>query len=331
MKRKLCIILVNMVGIAALLFATEKYLKSQNPIDHVVIDPPYRLDEELRLSGKPGAKGRIVKSLHGQIIFDTEIEFDSFGFRKTEPAHPNSTNCIYIVGGSLAFGLGVQQNETLASYLQKKLGQRARVINLGFEGYGPHHLLRMLELGREKATAKNCQRGKAYNLGITEQIKWTAGRGEWLVLSPRYVLQNGRAAYDGKFRNWLVEQVPLGPKPQITVTLQNYSMDSNRAIDENELATYHAIMREIREIFRARLSSDFTNVIFTSGEIYKPNKTYETPGIPTIYFEQIAKRTVPVPDLKKTFYHEDFHLKAKAYEFLADHLLKEIEPWLKQP
>ena len=44
------------------------------------------------------------------------------------------------------FGEGVNDDETLPAYFSADLGYQANVVNLGFHDYGPHQMLRSLEL-----------------------------------------------------------------------------------------------------------------------------------------------------------------------------------------
>ena len=67
----------------------------------------------------------------------TEIKLNSDGFRDIEiNKKPINTYRIFIIGGSTVFGLGVESDETIPYYVQKKfddlnLGKKIQVINVG--------------------------------------------------------------------------------------------------------------------------------------------------------------------------------------------------------
>ena len=68
---------------------------------------------------------------------NTEIKLNSDGFRDVEITEkPSNTYRIFIIGGSTVFGDGVESDETIPSYVQKKfddlnLGKKIQVINAG--------------------------------------------------------------------------------------------------------------------------------------------------------------------------------------------------------
>ena len=68
---------------------------------------------------------------------NVEIKLNSDGFRDVEiNKKPSNIYRIFIIGGSTVFGLGVESDETIPYYVQKKfdelnLGKKIQVINAG--------------------------------------------------------------------------------------------------------------------------------------------------------------------------------------------------------
>ena len=62
---------------------------------------------------------------------------DSEGFRRTLPI-VNADKAVLIIGDSVSFGVGVDDRFTVASSLQRRLGNRYRVINASVGGYNGH-------------------------------------------------------------------------------------------------------------------------------------------------------------------------------------------------
>lgn len=62
------------------------------------------------------------------------ISTDSQGFRRTLP-EVSAAETILVVGDSVAFGIGVDDDKTVASHLQQRVGRRFRVINAAVGGY----------------------------------------------------------------------------------------------------------------------------------------------------------------------------------------------------
>jgi lysophospholipase L1-like esterase len=102
-------------------------------------DPPvlfYRYDDHL--SGKLKAYIK-TKSRH-YFSYTT----DSDGFRKTTP-EIKSDSKILIIGDSVPFGVGVNDEHTAASFLQDMLNIRYRVINASVGGYNAQQAFKMAE------------------------------------------------------------------------------------------------------------------------------------------------------------------------------------------
>lgn len=68
--------------------------------------------------------------------FDTTIQTNSYGYRDSE--FNTTNNIILLLGDSMVFGYGVEQNETFADILEKRLHSNGfSVYNIGTLGYSP--------------------------------------------------------------------------------------------------------------------------------------------------------------------------------------------------
>lgn len=70
--------------------------------------------------------------------FSTTIKINSQGFRDEEFSLKKSENRtrIAVIGDSMVYGFGVENNETFSTILGKKLGEKYEVLNFGVSGYG---------------------------------------------------------------------------------------------------------------------------------------------------------------------------------------------------
>ena len=80
---------------------------------------------------KPGVTARVERAN----VYDATYSIDNRGWRRTVPSVAGSRQ-VLVLGDSFAFGWGVNDNETLCSYLAAKVVDKARVVNLAVEGYG---------------------------------------------------------------------------------------------------------------------------------------------------------------------------------------------------
>ena len=111
-------------------------LKSTKAIN---VDPPVlhlKYDNNLEYSSQ------LKAYLKEQSRIDYLYSTDSNGFRKTVP-NIKSDKKILIIGDSVAFGVGVDDENTTASHLQKMIGEQYEIINAGVGGYSGHQAFLM--------------------------------------------------------------------------------------------------------------------------------------------------------------------------------------------
>jgi hypothetical protein len=76
--------------------------------------------------------------LHAYLKKGSRLQYsystDSYGFRTTVPS-VDSPEQVLIVGDSVPFGVGVADESTAASHLQRLIGKRYRIINASVGGY----------------------------------------------------------------------------------------------------------------------------------------------------------------------------------------------------
>lgn len=74
---------------------------------------------------------------------------NELGFRNTYPKS-NGEKEVLVIGDSVAFGLGVDDESTVASHLQKKIGVEYKVINAALSGYGTRENFAMIDEFKER-------------------------------------------------------------------------------------------------------------------------------------------------------------------------------------
>ena len=97
----------------------------------------------------PGLKSYLQQESRLSYSYSTNSE----GFRRTVP-HIESDKQILIIGDSVPFGVGVDDENTMASQLQKIVGNEYQIVNAGVGGYSGHQaFLRAKKLGSENKYA----------------------------------------------------------------------------------------------------------------------------------------------------------------------------------
>lgn len=98
------------------------------------VDPP---SLHLQASDISHISTELKSYIQQESRLDYAYSTDSEGFRRTVP-RVESDKQILVIGDSVAFGVGVDDENTVASHLQKMVGKEYQIINAGVGGYSGH-------------------------------------------------------------------------------------------------------------------------------------------------------------------------------------------------
>ena len=218
----------------------------------------YRDDAELGYGPKPGAIGRSRRFTPERMIFDVTYSVSEEGTRKTK-GDPLGPTWLFM-GCSRTFGHGVNDDETLPARFAEELGFKANVVNLAFLGYGPHQMLRMLELGRLGGAKAPVQR--VVYQAIPFHVARAGGRGIWDLRGPSFVLSGDTVVHTGPFRTaQQARRMQFVWKSVIAKRVMNrWYSDPN--IGDDEIERYGRIVERSARIAKEKLGADFTVVFW---------------------------------------------------------------------
>jgi hypothetical protein len=129
------------------------------------------------------------------VVYDVHYSMPN-GLRIAPESLKQTGPTVMFFGDSFTFGVGVNDEDTLPNSFS--IVSRMRVLNFALDGYGPHHMLRLLELDVPKKITASFPRLMVYT-AIENHIRRAAGRAEWDKNGPLYEIQNGHAHYTGSF------------------------------------------------------------------------------------------------------------------------------------
>jgi hypothetical protein len=189
------------LGLAILtLGGFEMYVGLQDSRTQLSYDPEYHVAHPiLRYAAQKDHVGTSTRHDQGQVTFDVQYTIDANGLRVSPPATAEeSGDCILFFGGSFTFGEGVQDEETMPYQVGLKTQDQYQVYNSAFHGYGPHHMLTALE---HKVVEEAIQCAPRYVIypAIVAHAARVAGRAFWDRHGPRYVFEEGRVVFRGRF------------------------------------------------------------------------------------------------------------------------------------
>lgn len=144
----------------------------------------------------------------GREVYDVDYTFDTDGRRVTPPERAQPVvGTVLAFGGSFTFGEGVGDTQTMPWRVAELAGRRWRVVNLGFQGWGPQQMLAELDAGLLRDVTVGDRVEAIYQCGFFH-VERAAGRVRWARGTPRYVLDTDGVRRDG----WYPDDIE-GPFP----------------------------------------------------------------------------------------------------------------------
>lgn len=174
--------------------------------------------EILGYKNTPLYDGKAKFIVDDKIVYDISYKHDEYGNRITPNNNLESKKCIAIYGGSFAYGIGVENNETLETFLAKELPEY-RLLNFGISAAGAHTALARLEFKIDANILAQCEEF----IAIYEAIPHHIYRAYGAFLGPNYKLDsNGNPRYWGTYkesefdrRRFFEKEPPkIVPRPQ---------------------------------------------------------------------------------------------------------------------
>ena len=161
--------------------------------------PPVPYSKKSHLLGAiptPNSRIRHLVRSKTQTFIDIVYTIDEHGLRRTPSAeNSEATETVVFLGCSFTYGEGVEDDETLPAQVAARV-PRAKVLNFGYSGYGPHQMLANLESGRVEELCPNPPRRMIFQM-IPDHVRRIRGWVDFQPHAPRYVLQEGRARREG--------------------------------------------------------------------------------------------------------------------------------------
>lgn len=151
-------------------------------------DGPHVLPDTL-LGRRPRPDQTVWKRLeiNGEWTYEFDYTIGSNGLRGGSLSVAGVPSpCVWFFG-SLAFGEGLEDDETLPDLLHQEIPGGARVCNFGFTGYGAHQMLAVIDEGRPEEVC-GCAPTHVFYWASLHDVRVTAGLSASDRFGPRYVL-----------------------------------------------------------------------------------------------------------------------------------------------
>lgn len=145
-----------------------------------------------------------LKTPDGDLLYDVQYNFDSFGRRLT-PNIPKASVANLYFGGSYVFGEGLDDNETLPWLLSEKFNS-LQSYNYAQRGYGPNNMLAMiLEQNFNEQIPNDISEVNAYFFSYKFHAERYLGSIRWVgqirTNDPYFKMTDGKLRFLGNFAN----------------------------------------------------------------------------------------------------------------------------------
>lgn len=223
-----------------------------------------------------------IKMDGDKVVYDVTYTLLPSGWRTT-PQHPNATEAVVFFGCSFTFGEGLNDKETFAYKVGEQLGDQYQVFNFGFHGYGPHHMLAMIENGYLDDIAKRYDRTTIFYTTIAGHELRSSGKSSWDQNGPRYELDNNGVTYTGSFQDDPKRKSKL-QAPKITRIGEQQRM----------LELNFAILQQADRILKERYQSSLNVVAWCGTRKYVEN--YREKGLKVLDITSYWGDDYRIPD-----------------------------------
>ena len=232
----------------------------------------FRPDEVRGYAAEANVKAHERVRADDHLLRDIVYTTDANGLRVAphdiEPTLATSSGAyenVVFFGCSVTVGEGVDDRETMPWAFEALSRGKYRASNLGFHGYGPHQMLRMLETGLIDRLLAGHPPGKAVYQGLIEHIERSAGNYpaiSWGPSAPRYVLRaDGTPVYSGPFYTGYGSAVLSAlNRSHLFPVVAPFAMGWRRTARDIDL--YVAIVKRSQELFAARYGGQFVVVMW---------------------------------------------------------------------
>lgn len=257
-------------------------------------------------------------------VFDVQYMTDEYSRRITPGYDSSRTSYALFFGCSIAFGYGVNQDETMAYYYQNYANCNSK--NYGYNGYGSNQILARFQ-HEDLSQQVEEKEGVAYYLFFWDHIRRSIGTmnryNEWLANAPYYYLEDGELKRDGTFRSGRGFISGFYEYAYRLNTIRYFGVDFPVKLNENHYNLVSEIILETKKEYAKQFGNDEFYLVF-----YPSWKDYEEEEL-TAFKSYLDAKGVEYFDLNTFMEYqtenslgEDPHPNAETNKVLAEELYR---------
>lgn len=259
-------------------------------------------------------------------VFDVRYSFDGNSLRITPDHDSTKQKFAAFYGCSIAFGLGLNDNQTFPYYFQQNSDYNA--YNFAYSGYGTNHMLARLQYQdiKEVVTEKE---GVGFYIFFWDHIERAIGSmqryTEWVSNAPYFYMKEGKLTRDRAFKDGRYKTSKFYEKIYQSSIIKYFNVNFPLSLNESHFDLVSEMILQSKEEFKKQSGSDEFYVI-----IYPTYQDLNTEEF-NQFISLLDQKKIAHIDLTKNYiYNEestlggDPHPNANTNEILSKRLITEL-------
>ncbi|MEZ4936067.1 MAG: hypothetical protein R2799_00575 [Crocinitomicaceae bacterium] len=305
-----------------------------------LLDSPEKIKKEFALPSYPEGHpaldlGNVAdpdtviyeKKMQGDVVcFDVSYSFDSLRRRKTPKFDSTRSKYALFFGCSIAFGYGLNDNETLPFHFQEKSQMNA--YNYAYNGWGTNQMLAWLQ--RENLSKQVKEKdGAAFYIFFWDHIPRALGTmdryTQWVAYAPYFYMDGNQIKRDRTFKDgryWTSKFYELFYQTSIA---EYFKINFPNKLREDHYNLISEMILESKKTYEKQFGNSNFYVV-----IYPTFKDYEEEQM-KLFIEFLKEKGINIIDLSNFIeygaqYHliGDSHPRGSTNEMIAEEILKQM-------
>jgi len=205
-----------------------------------------------------------VKTEFSDTLFDVHYSFDHNATRITPDFDSSRKQYALFFGCSIAFGYGLNDNQTLPYYFQQNSNQY-NAYNFAYQGYGTQHMLARFEYQDVSKQVKEKQ-GVAFYVFMWDHIKRAIATmdryTQWLSASPYYTFEGDSLVRKRMFKDGRYAISKLYELIYQTSIIKYFKIDFPIKLKDRHFELVSAMIEKSKQIYAKQFGNDRFYVVF---------------------------------------------------------------------
>lgn len=272
---------------------------------------------------------RDTKVFEGDTLFDVHYTFDGDHIRVTPDHSPKKDKYAVFFGCSIAFGYGLEDNETFPYWFQKNSEYNS--YNMAYNGYGTNQMLGRMEYQNLR---EYVEAGETNGVGvyvffwdhIERAIGSMARYTGWLSNAPYYTMDDGKLIRKKQFRNGRPVISKMYELLNQSSVINYFDVALPSELNDNHFDLVSEMVAEAQRMYKKQFGNDNFYMVIYPSYVQGDPKKYQK------FLSYLKKKNVKYIDLSAkveykpwhAIHAEESHPNAATNDTLSRMLLDEI-------